>query len=230
MARPKNKDREDIRTLILEKTKKLFYEEGYGSITLRKIARGIGYSPGTIYLYFRNKDEILYELHNEGFRLLYQYKMNLVSQGVSSPEERLNQGGRMYIDFALDNPEYYEVMFNMPEPRNFMESRPRESEGEEPLDYAMLSYRFLREGVEGLVAAGHFPGVDIDTLAFSFWSFVHGLVSLIIRKRIPYPQAPTRELAYQAMEFFSFSLADRQKAAGRHLEGAIFFSRKLNIV
>ena len=204
MGRPKNSEREDVRALILEQAKKLFYREGYGNITIRKIAREIGYSPATIYLYFKSKDEILYELHNEGFRLLYGYKMKMVEDGPVDALDRLNRGGRMYVDFALDNPEYYEVMFNMPEPRDFMAEQQKKGSGEEGGfgDYAMRSYDFLKESVGNCMAEGYFSRVDLDTAAFVFWSFVHGLVSLIIRKRIPYSQAPTRELGYKAIDFF----------------------------
>ena len=84
MGRPKDDERQDVRALILEKAKMLFYEHGYSSITVRRIAREIGYSPAAIYLYFRNKDQILYELHNAGFRLLYESKMRVISEGVTS--------------------------------------------------------------------------------------------------------------------------------------------------
>ena len=206
MARPKNSERRDVKPLILKKAKELFFKEGYGKITIRKIASEIGYSPATIYLYFKNKDEILFELHNEGFRLLYQHKMALGAEKMTDPLERLARGGRMYIDFALANPEYYEVMFNMPEPRNYLQSAREAGSRNAETDYAMLSYHFLRQGVDELQEAGYLPGVDPDVAAFSFWSTVHGLVSLIIRKRIPYPQAPGHELAYQALEFFMASL------------------------
>jgi len=204
MGRPKNSEREDVRALILEQAKKLFYEQGYGRITIRKIAREIGYSPATIYLYFKSKDEILYELHNEGFRLLYGYKMKMVESGPTSALDRLYRGGRMYVDFALENPEYYELMFNMPEPRDFMAEQQRKGGGGSDRfgDYAMRSYDFLKESIGNCMAEGFFPGVDLDTAAFVFWSFVHGLVTLIIRKRIPYSQAPTRELGYKAIDFF----------------------------
>ena len=121
MARPKESEREDVRALMLTKAKKLFLEEGYRHITMRRIAKEIGYTPGTIYLYFKNKEEILYELHNEGFKLLYQYKLNIQNTRGSTALERLREGGKMYITFALENPDYYEVMFNMPEPRNHLE-------------------------------------------------------------------------------------------------------------
>lgn len=202
MGRPKESEREDVKALILEQSKRLFYEEGYGKITVRKIAREIGYSPATIYLYFKNKDEILYELHNEGFRRLFQKKMKMLEQETTDSVNRLHKGGRMYIDFALENPEYYEVMFNMPEPRDFIRKHLEEGNETGSKDYAMLSYAFLREGAQNLQNDGYFPDVDVDTLAFSFWAMVHGVVSLIIRKRIPYPQAPTKELAYQVLDLY----------------------------
>jgi AcrR family transcriptional regulator len=212
MVRPKENDREDIRALVLEKAKKLFLELGYHKLTIRKLADEIGYTAGTIYLYFRNKDEILYELHNEGFKLLFQYKMRMMEQGVSSGLDRLRQGGQLYIDFALENPDYYELMFNMPEPRNFMEAQKERfsGEGQVPEDYAMRSYEFLKQGIQEYKKEGYLKEVDEDTATFTLWSLVHGLVSLIIRKRIPYPQAPSKELAREALDFFGRLLvADR---------------------
>jgi AcrR family transcriptional regulator len=202
MGRPKEIDRQDIRALILDKAKDLFHKEGYARITIRKIAREIQYTPATIYLYFKNKDEILYELHNEGFRLLYQSKMRMLADVKGGALERLAAGGRMYIEFALENPEYYEVMFNMPEPRHFMDKMQQEEYGARD-DYALLSYRFLRQGVELAQKEGYLPEHDTDVVAFSMWSLVHGMVSLIIRKRVPYPQKPDTPLAISGVDFIT---------------------------
>lgn len=198
MGRRKSTEREDIRSLVLEKAKSLFLKEGYANITIRKIARAIGYTPATIYLYFQSKDEILYELHNEGFKLLYQYKLKIGGTEPLDPMARLNKGGKIYIDFALENPDYYELMFNMPEPRNFMAKQKKGAAS----DYAMRSYEFLKESVQLCKAAGYFKDVDVDTATFTCWSLVHGLVALIIRKRAPYPQAPTKQLAHEAIDFY----------------------------
>jgi AcrR family transcriptional regulator len=197
MGRPKESDREDIRALVLEKAKRLFLDIGYKKLTIRRLAQEIGYTVGTIYLYYRNKDEILYELHNEGFRLLYEYKQRVVVDEAVDAIERLHNGGRVYIDFALENPDYYELMFNMPEPKHFMDLQAVRSGVVD--DYAMRSFNFLRESIRLCMEEGYLKGYDADTAAFMFWSFVHGLVSLIIRKRIPYSQAPTRQFAYQAV-------------------------------
>jgi AcrR family transcriptional regulator len=203
MARPKESERQDIRTLVLEKAKKLFFDIGYGNITMRKIAEEVGCSPAAIYLYFRNKEEILYELHNEGFKLLYQYKLNMADR-ASTALERLWEGGKMYITFALENPEYYEVMFNMPEPRDFLETLKKSAtrSRELPVDYAMRSYGFLKESILVCQENGYLQEIDPDVATFMFWSLGHGLVSLIIRKRVPSPQAPSQELAEAAIDYF----------------------------
>ena len=204
MARPKESEREDVRTLVLAKAKELFLAEGYRQITMRRIAKEIGYTPGTIYLYFKNKEEILYELHNEGFKLLYQYKLNMLNSGVSTALERLREGGKMYISFALENPDYYEVMFNMPEPRDHLEKLRTAAidDGDTPVDYAMQSYEFLKQSILACIEEGYLQEVDPDIATLTFWSFGHGLASLIIRKRIPYPQAASQELAEAAINFF----------------------------
>ncbi len=210
MARPKKEERQDIRALVLQKAKKLFFEIGYGNITMRRIAREVGCSPAAIYLYFQSKEEILYELHNEGFQLLYQYKLTVAS-GASNAMERLWQGGKMYISFALENPEYYELMFNMPEPRDYLQKLEQSSERSRdvPVDYAMRSYQFLKESILACQQEGYLEGIDPDTAAFTFWSLAHGLVSLIIRKRVPYPQPPSQELAEAAIDMFMSRIATK---------------------
>lgn len=205
MARPVESERKDIRALVLEKSRDLFDAEGYRNITMRRIAEEIGCAPGSIYLYFTSKEEILYELHNEGFKLLYEYKVRMLDSGVSDSLDRLRKGGRMYIAFALENPEYYEVMFNMPEPRAFLDRLAQADASEGPQargDYAMRAYDFLREGIVQCIDEGYLPQVDADVAAFLFWSTVHGAASLAIRGRGPFPTAPAEDVAAGAVDLF----------------------------
>ena len=59
-----------MRALILDTAMKLFLKEGYERVTLRAIAREMDYSPGIIYWYFKNKNDILFALHAIGFEKL----------------------------------------------------------------------------------------------------------------------------------------------------------------
>src|SRR6185369_1180340 len=94
----KVKEKQDLQKLILDAAMETFLEKGYEDISIRNIAEKIEYSPTTIYLYFKDKDAILYALHQEGFRIMNS-KMQVLEY-VSDPFDRLKAMGRIYIDFA----------------------------------------------------------------------------------------------------------------------------------
>ena len=64
------RDREAVRRAILDAARDLFVDEGYGNVSIRKIAERIEYSPAAIYGYFPSKDDIFFALADEGFWLL----------------------------------------------------------------------------------------------------------------------------------------------------------------
>ena len=86
----KIKQKEDLRTVILEAAKKLFVQEGYEATSIRKIAKEIGFSPTTIYLYYKDKSDIVYALHQVGFGMLKDQFLPLMA--VEDPFERLKAG------------------------------------------------------------------------------------------------------------------------------------------
>src|ERR1700682_3572331 len=64
------RDREAVSRAILDAARELFVAEGYGNVSIRKIAERIEYSPAALYGYFPSKDDIFYALAEEGFGLL----------------------------------------------------------------------------------------------------------------------------------------------------------------
>ena len=118
VASRKQKEKEDKRTLILDAARKIFLEKGYTLTSIRNIAEEIEHSPGTIYLYFKDKDDIFHALHEEGFSRMLQ-KMEPL-QYVSDPFERLKALGRVYLEFAKNNKDFYDLMFNQCEPAEAM--------------------------------------------------------------------------------------------------------------
>src|ERR1700743_2772451 len=117
-AERKEKQKMEIRQLILDASMKLFVEEGFDSITIRRIAELIEYSPTTVYLYFKDKDEIFYGLHDLGFEKMQEFNQNLAS--IQNPLVRLHKMGENYIHFGMENPEYYSLMFINGEPMKKM--------------------------------------------------------------------------------------------------------------
>ncbi|HXX80524.1 MAG TPA: TetR/AcrR family transcriptional regulator [Thermodesulfovibrionales bacterium] len=181
-----------MRDQILQAAMKLFLSEGFEKVTMRRIAKEIEYSPATIYLYFKDKNEILYTLHEQGFEELHKRQQAMLS--IGDPLDRLKGHGFVYISFALEKPEYYDLMFIMRGPaRKFMEEEWTEGR---------KSYEFLRRNVEECIAAGYLPEGNLDVAAFSVWSLVHGIVSLIIRGRCSmFPQEKMKAIAEGALEY-----------------------------
>ncbi len=100
----KDREKEDLHKSILKAAREVFLEKGYHQTSIRNIAEKIEYSPTTIYLYFKDKDAIFYALHTEGFVMLNS-KMSVLFS-VAEPLERLKAMGRIYLEFALQNPDF----------------------------------------------------------------------------------------------------------------------------
>jgi AcrR family transcriptional regulator len=189
----KDRERQEVRKLILDAAMKLFLEEGYKNVTLRKIAKQIEYSPGTIYLYFKDKDDILYTLQSIAFEKFH--KAQNAVQSIQDPIERLNAHGKAYIKFALENREYYDLMFIMSEPLKKI-CEPQE------WTTGLNSYNLLKQNIKDCVDAGVFHFEDIETAAFAFWSFVHGICSLVIKRGMIFPQEYIDYLVNGAFDSF----------------------------
>ncbi len=172
----KAKRKEDVRSLILNAAKKLFVEEGYQSASIRKIASEIGYSPTTIYLYYKDKSDIVYALHKEGFTILRM--MFSSSIFIEDPFERLKVIGKIYLKFAKEYPDFYEVMFVMKEPMEYLDAT-NETETE-CWEEGSQVFNLLVQTVEDCQAIGYFPETDSKQTALQAWSMVHGLCSLHI--------------------------------------------------
>jgi AcrR family transcriptional regulator len=171
----KNREREEKRDLILEAAKRISIEEGFEKVSIRKIAEEIEYSSGTIYLYFKNRDEILFELHNIAFQKFYEQQLTI--SHIKEPLEKLREHGRVYIRFGLENPDLYELMFIVQAPGNEIETSHSWKEG-------MKTFDFLKQNLQECLDAGYFKGSDVNTLSIAMWSLVHGIVSLYLRKRM----------------------------------------------
>ncbi len=170
----KERHKENLKAQILEAAKRLFVKEGYAATSIRKIAAEIEFSPTTIYLYYKDKSDIAYALHQEGF-LLFRERL-AVLELVEHPFERLRAMGKAYIQFALDHPDFYEVMFIMREPMDYLETHHPEQdwpEGERVLDG-------LFQTIHACQQAGYFNDIGTQEMAILSWNVVHGLCSLHI--------------------------------------------------
>lgn len=174
IASRKQREKEDMRHLILDAARNIFLEKGYEQASIRNIAEKIDYSPGTIYLYFKDKDEIFHALHEEGFRRMLEKMQPL--EHVADPFERLKALGLVYLEFARNNKDFYDLMFIMQAPLKHEEDLDDWQMGHQALNY-------LKNVLKECQAEGHFKGRDINFLSFTIWSAVHGMCALYCRER-----------------------------------------------
>jgi AcrR family transcriptional regulator len=88
----------------------LFREEGYASVSMRRLAQEAGCTPATLYAYFASKTEILRHIWAEVFEGLF-HDLDRLAEGIDSPRERLAAVSRAYVSFWVDHPETYRVVF-----------------------------------------------------------------------------------------------------------------------
>jgi len=170
----REREREEIRTRILDAARELFVSEGVESVTMRRIADRIEYSPTAIYFHFRDKDALLAELCDYDFRAFSQ-NFAAVAR-IPDPVERLRQAGRTYVEFGLKHPSHYRLMFMTPksaEAKTIEKGNPEED-----------AYAFLKAILADLKKEGHLRDElgDVELAAQVIWSAIHGLVALEIAK------------------------------------------------
>jgi AcrR family transcriptional regulator len=105
-----DRERAAVREAILHAARELFLTEGYRTVSMRKIAERIEYSPAAIYGYFASKDEIFFALAEEGFRMM-QCAADQATSGQTDPLQALRAGLWAYYRFAREQPKYFELMF-----------------------------------------------------------------------------------------------------------------------
>jgi AcrR family transcriptional regulator len=170
-AARRERERSELRAKILDAARDIVLREGFGALTIRKLAEAIEYAPGTIYLYFENRDAIARELSSEGFRSLLE--AFAPAGAVADPLARLEAVGRAYVRFGMENPETYRLIFmEDPQLTNAVFKEAADDPGQR-------AYRALTDPLEELRAAGRLrPDADIHALADTLWAVVHGIVSL----------------------------------------------------
>lgn len=150
-------------------------QKGSGELSIRKLAEEIGYAPGTIYLYFKNRDESVREICVRGFAALAEEIMTLK-----------NVLSLSYAEFAVNNPETYRLSF-MEDPE-FTEEMFRAAPLEAEDGAGRQAFAAVVKTVQELKRSRKLKrGEDETLLAEVIWAGVHSVVSL----KLTYPAFPT---------------------------------------
>ncbi len=171
----KERERQEVRTKILDAARELFAREGYEAVTMRRVAEAIEYSPTAIYLHFADKETLIRELCLADFAAFAKVFHQIAKE--PDPIKRIRKSGQAYVSFGLQHPNHYRLMFMTPR------QTPAEASLKHKMDDPELdAYAFLRSCVAEGIQAECFREelTDPDLVAQVLWAVTHGVVSLHI--------------------------------------------------
>jgi len=149
----------------------LFVKDGYESVSIRKIAEKVEYAPGTIYLYFKDKAEILDKICEDTFAKLI-VRLEAIDKDKSAPLDKMRRAIRTYIQFGLDHPHHYVL--------TFIQAKMYAGRLSAFDTTGMQAFGHMRQGVQECIDAGLMVCDDVDELSQILWAGMHGLTSLLI--------------------------------------------------
>ncbi|MGN0482576.1 MAG: TetR/AcrR family transcriptional regulator [Lachnospiraceae bacterium] len=180
MARRKKEPQSVHRKHIAEAAEQLFFEKGIEQTSMSEIAAKAGYSKATLYVYFKNKEELIGVLVLESMQKLYDYIEQAIAQN-NSTKERYQAIAWSLVKYQSEYPLYFQMALdNINIDFSTTDFLPEEKEtfqvGER---INTLLTKFIEEGMErGEIRS------DLDVLPtiFSFWGMMVGLIQLAEKK------------------------------------------------
>jgi AcrR family transcriptional regulator len=174
VAERREREREELRQQIVTAARDLLLEQGLSGLSMRAIAERIEYSPAAIYLYFRDKDELVGEVVRTGFGLMEALADEEITEiGASAgAAQQYRALGWAYARFALENPAYFRIMFELPAGAGACDP--------EPTAAPESGFERVVETVRRGMANGEMRSGDARRTAVIGWGLVHGLTSLYL--------------------------------------------------
>ena len=185
----------DLKNAIIQAGVKILSKEGVVGLSLRKVAKKAGVSHSAPYAHFTDKQALIAAISTEGFKQLYSEIDLAVSPHTSDPKRQLMEGAWAYVQFAINNPDTFHIMF----------SSVLEKEKDYPafVEISRKNYERVVDIVRACQAAGTLRAAPPEVMALSVWGQLHGISSLILEGQVPHvvlDQYSAREIVAFAME------------------------------
>ena len=186
----KVRSREQTRSGIISTAKAIASQEGWQAVSIRKIADAIEYSVPVIYDHFDSKDVLLDEIRNEGFRYLYK-EYDRILKLYRDPEKRLYEISLIQWDFARQQPEIYQVMYNLDGAYCTMPVYQSEAMQAVSRIVGEIIFSFIPKAKE-----------SIKRLYFQWWSVSHGMIMLAMLLKDEQPLDQSEQIYRETMRRF----------------------------
>lgn len=176
----RRREKEALSSRILTTAWQIVKDEGWQSLSIRKIADAVEYSVPVIYDYFENKEAILLEFGKQGFELVIK-KLKAARNTSPDPAEQLKAIANAYWNFAFKNKEYYQLMWGLSIPC---------CEMDKCIPERSVFKDMIMEPMTAIIEKGKNKNVQACIKYHTFWSILHGLISI----KMVAPPGDTEEL------------------------------------
>lgn len=165
----------DLKNALVQAGMEILAVEGLPALSLRRVAARAGVSHSAPYAHFADKQALIAAISTAGFQRLND-RLDAAVDRPEPPARRLFALSKAYLDFALENPSLFKLMFSG--------ALERETDYAEFVAVSRHSFQRLVEEVRICQQAGVLrPGPE-DVLAVGLWSLVHGLAELLLERQI----------------------------------------------
>lgn len=175
VAERKAREKEARRQAILDAARECFFRDGFDATTISQIADNVELSTGTLYLYFKNKEEIYVSILEEGLDILYALMKQSEPAG-GSPADFIEAHGHAYYRFYTDYGQYFDIMFFLRRPDKEVELQGDLSD--KLNDQTGRCLGLVESAVERGIKSGDFRLMDPHEAARVMWATMNGLMVL----------------------------------------------------
>ena len=162
---------------ILAAARALFLEHGIENVSTRQLATRVGISQTALYVYFKNKEQMLDKLVEGAFRKLGETMKALEARSVG-PLDYLTQALPAYVRFGVENPDEYRLAFLLRDGRSKVSILPQD----ERQTIGTRVFGVLEQRIAEGLAAGQLRSSNASprAVAQAVWAAIHGLVALLL--------------------------------------------------
>jgi AcrR family transcriptional regulator len=160
---------------ILLATDNIFSSQGFQKISIRNVANHLGYSPATIYLYYKDKDHLIYSLY---CKISEHFILELNTIQADNSIAYLQKLCHHFVHFSNNNPEKYELIFLTKITNTNDTTIGRNTH------YQSQFYKLFEKAILNCQLDGFFINHDLDDLYLKIWSLLNGIIALNISKRL----------------------------------------------
>ncbi len=176
MPKKKTYHHGDLKNALIKAGVEILAKDGVSGLSLRKVAMRAGVSHAAPYSHFADKQALIAAISTEGFRQLYERVSAVAEEYKSQPQKQLVEAAWAYVQFALDDPDRFKVMFS-----GVLE---KEKEYPDFVAESQRNFQLVKMIVEANQASGVLRSGASDLVALSAWGIVHGFIMLLLEGQI----------------------------------------------